>query len=1683
MKKHLLSLAACFGILGLVAAQPKIENVKKIAVGDTYTTFRFDAVVPDGAKGLKPGLSYWIDGFEDTPSFVFADKALDGTTRGIYLSVKGLNSEMDYLVAPVLGKDEESVACTARAVAVTTKSDLEKATLSIDETTLDVNCVEAGFRWTLESLGGADELEVKALLAKKGGAVVRTFSLGVYAQAGDYVPALVPCLEPGTAYELKLTGGSAASKTLSFETPAEICGKARITLPNDGRGLTFIRSTREQWIDTGVVPTPSTSVEFLFARPVTEGWGIFFGQDNGPYHYAFGQGDGTVFFNGAGDPLGAKRLQETSNYVCRIDYTPGAASSAGTLSVGQQDGLFTTTKEVLLTADVGKTLGLFAFNGGGTGGAFDFQGMKIRQDGVLVRDFIPAVDGTGKACVFDRVSNAYSYDVRGVTPFVAGAWKSEPTAASDLAVTVASFDGETLVARLTRSGSRASEISVCSGPAYGANDPAAWKNVRKLKRGFMVAAREAAVTVTGLTSDDAYLRFHSACDGWSKTIPLASLPRVVQLAPTFADARVVRVTPTTAELALDIRAFGTGATNATLEAVYAYNEDPKAGREVDVPAEKDSVAPYARYVTDGLVAQWDPEEGLSATEWMDLVAGYTFAIKYGVYDPTNRCLVYTGKGYDALKAMSGRAMPAGAKTVELVAQIDTGVAIMAPGGNDCTIGEWNNGCAILHNGHHDRMVRVARGRTATYAVTYRNGNVGNLVCLDGVAQSFEERKDWFGGAGGRLTIGGRQDNGGNLNGRIFAIRVYDRVLGIDEIAANAEVDRQRFRMKSDAVGSPAKVFLPDVDLATGKGCVRGSQSLAGGVSEPGPARLTLRDLKPDTAYAVRLSVGNGASGEKTESETFAFRTSPESFGSCASFANRAVFDTFSDKHHFLTAAEGNLVAGIVPTASGNVWGEIAKLTNGKDDWADCRFSSDNNNPVVLTWRFPRPVGIGEIRVYTHWGDWRAVSDIGGIEAELPDGSWMKLPDSEFGGGNSGQRNIVTFKPTDSGDRLCSDVSALRMKFVNTDRHGVPRDWRCYRKIEVIEAKGIGGVIGMKDAKNAAGEVSATLERPYSNRVASVWAASGDVYGGDVTNAWANFVRLDTGFASNAPTCKVSVKLGAPTRYVRFFVEKTGWTHSLYDASVVNPVPVPRPVLARRLKAYDTEVYGIVHWGLNTYTDREWGFGNEDPKLLDPSAFDADQIVGACRDGGLSGLIFVAKHHDGFCLWPTKTTSHNITKSPFRGGKGDYVGEMAAACRKAGVKFGVYCSPWDRNSRNYGGPAYVRQFHDQVRELLDGRYGEVFEMWFDGANGGDGWYGGDPGVRRIPDGYYDFDKVFGFVRSLQPNVCIFTELRDDADFRWPCNEKGVLDPDSRATIRPFGGDYMSYGNVGDVGGTVFHPCEADFPLRPGWFCHEAQNGDVKPGEYLMKLYLQSVGNGGTMNIGIAPSKEGRLHEHDVAALRRFAEIRKEFFSTPASGSFNVAVMKEDIAKGERVVAWKLTAGGRELAKGRAIGLKRIRTFDTPVDAKGVKIEAFDASGKPVEVGLEVFLVDADLLKAVLAATDPAEAVDQHGMGAVVSSDEKSIVYKFEAESTFDRLRLVPDQSNLDGTPVEFKLFASADGKAFAEVAGTYRLDNVAANPIPQIVKLDETVKTLYLKLEAVRTLKSAPVSLTALAIAR
>ncbi len=317
-----------------------------------------------------------------------------------------------------------------------------------------------------------------------------------------------------------------------------------------------------------------------------------------------------------------------------------------------------------------------------------------------------------------------------------------------------------------------------------------------------------------------------------------------------------------------------------------------------------------------------------------------------------------------------------------------------------------------------------------------------------------------------------------------------------------------------------------------------------------------------------------------------------------------------------------------------------------------------------------------------------------------------------------------------------------------------------------------------------------------------------------------------------------------------------------------PLPYGSLPSSPQLRWQALEFYGFLHFGMNTFTDKEWGYGNESPTLFNPTAFDADQIVQTAQDAGMKGLILVCKHHDGFCLWPSATTEHSVKNSPWHGGKGDVVKEIADACHKHGLLFGVYLSPWDRSRGDYGRPEYLDVYRAQLRELLT-RYGEVFIAWFDGANGGEGWYGGARGVRRIdPKTYYGWPETWALVRQLQPQAVIFSDAGPDV--RWVGNELGLTGEPCWATLN-LAGLYPGTPNCrvlpnGRRGGTNWVPAECNVSIRPSWFYHPREDGRVKTAAQLVNLYYTSVGHGACLNLNIPPDRRGLIPDKDAESLR-------------------------------------------------------------------------------------------------------------------------------------------------------------------------------------------------------------------------
>ena len=440
--------------------------------------------------------------------------------------------------------------------------------------------------------------------------------------------------------------------------------------------------------------------------------------------------------------------------------------------------------------------------------------------------------------------------------------------------------------------------------------------------------------------------------------------------------------------------------------------------------------------------------------------------------------------------------------------------------------------------------------------------------------------------------------------------------------------------------------------------------------------------------------------------------------------------------------------------------------------------------------------------------------------------------------------------------------------------------------------------------------------------------------------------------------------------------------------------------ARQMRWQRMETCAFLHFTVNTFTGREWGLGDEDPDVFAPTDFDADAIVSDLKAGGIQGVILTCKHHDGFCLWPTSTTEHSIQHSKWMDGRGDVVRAVSDAARRQGLKFGVYVSPWDRNNAAYGTPAYLSIYRRQITELLT-NYGPIFEIWFDGANGGDGFYGGAKEKRTIDKlHYYGWPETWALVRKLQPEAVIFSDTGPDV--RWVGNEKGEAGENCWATITQQGehGGPASPGDVntdlnngGTPGGAAWMPAECDVSIRPGWFYHEAEDSKVKTPEQLVELYDKSVGRGAGLLLNLPPDKRGRIASADAASLKAFHERVAKTFAVnllaggavhassaaggkhraervvdgsedtfwmakgagaaeiaarlKEAGPVNVIRVREAIALGQRVRKWVLEGrnGGGEwtaLGQDESIGNCRIVRLKSPVRVSEIRLRITESA---------------------------------------------------------------------------------------------------------------------------------------------
>ena len=324
------------------------------------------------------------------------------------------------------------------------------------------------------------------------------------------------------------------------------------------------------------------------------------------------------------------------------------------------------------------------------------------------------------------------------------------------------------------------------------------------------------------------------------------------------------------------------------------------------------------------------------------------------------------------------------------------------------------------------------------------------------------------------------------------------------------------------------------------------------------------------------------------------------------------------------------------------------------------------------------------------------------------------------------------------------------------------------------------------------------------------------------------------------------------------------------------MPIPTPA---QLEWQKMETYAFIHFGTNTFTDKEWGYGDAAPSTFNPTRLDCDQWARVLKEAGMKAIIITAKHHDGFCLWQTKYTDYSVANSPWRDGKGDVVKELAEACKRHGLKMGVYLSPWDRHQATYATPAYVDYYHKQMKELLT-QYGDIFEVWLDGANGGDGWYGGASEKRSIDAStYYRFPELHKLVYSYFPNAIIFSDYGPGC--RWVGNEQGFAGQTNWSMMPSDGNRSIARSteelNTGNENGTMWHPAECDVSIRPGWFWHESENSKVRDARNLLELYYSSVGRNANLLLNVPVNNEGLISDADIKSLKEFRALLDRQFA--------------------------------------------------------------------------------------------------------------------------------------------------------------------------------------------------------------
>jgi alpha-L-fucosidase len=486
----------------------------------------------------------------------------------------------------------------------------------------------------------------------------------------------------------------------------------------------------------------------------------------------------------------------------------------------------------------------------------------------------------------------------------------------------------------------------------------------------------------------------------------------------------------------------------------------------------------------------------------------------------------------------------------------------------------------------------------------------------------------------------------------------------------------------------------------------------------------------------------------------------------------------------------------------------------------------------------------------------------------------------------------------------------------------------------------------------------------------------------------------------------------------------------------SPEPIGPVPSENQLRWQEMKYYAFIHFSLNTYTDQSWGYGNEDVNLFNPTELDARQWARICKEAGMKGIIITAKHHCGFCLWPSEYTEYSVKNAPWKDGKGDVVRELADACKEYGLKLGIYLSPWDRNYAGYCKPEYITYFRNQLRELLT-NYGEIFEVWYDGANGGTGYYGGANENRKIDrTTYYDWKNTYKLVRELQPNIVIWNDGGDRADLRWVGTEAGNVGETNWSLLDSTGDVEWGMLHYGLENGNAWVPAEVNTSIRPEWFYHPGEDSKVKTLPQLMDTYYNSIGRNATLLLNFPIMPNGRIHPNDEKAALDFAKAVKKAFAvnlienakieasnvrgnngkfgaakaiddnkntywatddnvTMASltidfgnpTTFNRFLAQEYIRLGQRVKAFTVEAlvdgNWQELTKATTIGFKRILRFPT-VTATKLRFNITDAKACPVISNIGVY--DAPQI-----LTPPKIIRNQTGEVHIIPADSESEIY--------------------------------------------------------------------------------------------